>query len=211
MILRARDDLGLDLSRSVLVGDKMSDILAAQAAGIPTRIRLGAPDAAPTTAPTQWSVAPSLDDIRTRFFTCSRNVQAHTKPLMLASLLGAIGPRPLAWLTTLLVASVVGLGNPLDAHAQPWSGVISPPRAIDWSNAGVSGGIPNRTTICATLGPGVTATQINNAISAARPGRSSSSPPAPTIFPAASRSGARATSPCEVPGRTRRSCSSRAA
>jgi hypothetical protein len=45
------------------------------------------------------------------------------------------------------------------------SDVIDPSRAIDWSRAGVTGGIPNRTTICATLNPGAaTAVQINSAI-----------------------------------------------
>jgi D-glycero-D-manno-heptose 1,7-bisphosphate phosphatase len=34
MILRARDDLNLDLSRSMLIGDKLSDIIAAKNAGI---------------------------------------------------------------------------------------------------------------------------------------------------------------------------------
>src|SRR5437016_1964313 len=51
-------------------------------------------------------------------------------------------------------------------HAQPWSGIIAPSRAINWSNAGVTGGIQNRSTICATLSPGATATQINSAIAA---------------------------------------------
>src|SRR3989442_7783981 len=59
------------------------------------------------------------------------------------------------------------------AHAQLWSGVLDPSRAIDWTKAGVPGGIPNRTTICANLGtPGgnagttqnVTTDQINSAI-----------------------------------------------
>ena len=53
-------------------------------------------------------------------------------------------------------------GNPLPAD-----------RRVDWSQAGVPGGIPNRTTICATLGvagqsssyvQGVTSAQINSAI-----------------------------------------------
>lgn len=51
------------------------------------------------------------------------------------------------------------------ASAQLWSGVVAPTRAIDWSNAGVPGGIPNRTTICSTLDPGATLAQINSAIS----------------------------------------------
>lgn len=50
------------------------------------------------------------------------------------------------------------------SSAQVWSGVLSPSRAIDWSNAGVTGGIQNRTTICATLNPGSTVSQINSAI-----------------------------------------------
>jgi D-glycero-D-manno-heptose 1,7-bisphosphate phosphatase len=40
MILRARDDLSLDLSRSVLVGDKDSDIAAGRAAGVGYNIKL---------------------------------------------------------------------------------------------------------------------------------------------------------------------------
>src|SRR5580765_5214109 len=59
------------------------------------------------------------------------------------------------------------------ANAQDTS-IIAAQRKIDWSTAGVPGGIPLRTTICATLGtPGqastfvqsVTASQINSAIS----------------------------------------------
>src|SRR5262245_20038737 len=37
-------------------------------------------------------------------------------------------------------------------------------RTIDWSRAGVTGGIPNRAAICTTLSPGATAATINNAI-----------------------------------------------
>ncbi len=40
MILRAKDDLGLDLSQSVLVGDKDSDIDAGRAAGVGYNIKL---------------------------------------------------------------------------------------------------------------------------------------------------------------------------
>ena len=50
------------------------------------------------------------------------------------------------------------------AATYPWAGIISPSRAVDWSTAGVQGGIPNRTTICATLNPGATTAQINTAI-----------------------------------------------
>jgi len=40
MILRAKDDFGLDLSRSVLVGDKDSDVAAGRAAGVGFNIKL---------------------------------------------------------------------------------------------------------------------------------------------------------------------------
>jgi hypothetical protein len=50
------------------------------------------------------------------------------------------------------------------ASAQQWSGIIDSSRAIDWSNAGIPGGIPNRSTICSTLNPGATAAQIDSAI-----------------------------------------------
>jgi D-glycero-D-manno-heptose 1,7-bisphosphate phosphatase len=40
MLLAAARDLGLDLARSVLFGDRESDLIAARAAGIPARVRL---------------------------------------------------------------------------------------------------------------------------------------------------------------------------
>jgi len=52
----------------------------------------------------------------------------------------------------------------ISSYAQLWSGILAPSRAVDWSQVGIPGGIPNRTTICATLGPGVSAAQINAAI-----------------------------------------------
>src|SRR2546425_4735141 len=55
------------------------------------------------------------------------------------------------------------------AAAAPWSGILDPSRAIDWSHAGIPGGIPNRTTICASLDPGSTAAQIEAAIAACPP------------------------------------------
>jgi D-glycero-D-manno-heptose 1,7-bisphosphate phosphatase len=42
MLLRARDELGLDLARSILIGDKGSDIAAAKAAGVGLTVLLGA-------------------------------------------------------------------------------------------------------------------------------------------------------------------------
>jgi len=53
---------------------------------------------------------------------------------------------------------------PAAAQAQPWAGILDPARAIDWSKAGVRGGIPQRTTICSTLSPGASVSQINTAI-----------------------------------------------
>ncbi len=67
--------------------------------------------------------------------------------------------RRIPWLVGLLIVAA-----PIVAHAQPWSGILSPSRAVDWSNAGVPGGIPTRTTICSTLNPGATTAQIQSAI-----------------------------------------------
>src|SRR5438093_1419604 len=67
--------------------------------------------------------------------------------------------RTLAWLLTALVLVLHG-----SAFAQPWSGVLDPKRAIDWTAAGVVGGIPTRTTICSRLNPGASTAQINSAI-----------------------------------------------
>lgn len=56
------------------------------------------------------------------------------------------------------------------AQAQLWNGVIASSRAINWANVGPSGGIPNRTIVCATIAPEgssggyVTQTDINAAI-----------------------------------------------
>jgi hypothetical protein len=57
------------------------------------------------------------------------------------------------------------------ACAQLWSGILAPTRATGWSQAGVTGGIPSRTTICATLNPGVTVAQINSTIAACPSGQ----------------------------------------
>src|SRR3989442_1463642 len=59
----------------------------------------------------------------------------------------------------------------LGSYAQLWSGILDTSRAIDWNQAGVIGGIPNRTSICATLNPGATAAQINSAIAACPSGQ----------------------------------------
>jgi hypothetical protein len=63
------------------------------------------------------------------------------------------------------------LGGPLQASAQTIaSSLTGSNRATGWSGAGVSGGIPDRTTICATLEPGATSTRIGDAIAACRNG-----------------------------------------
>ena len=76
-------------------------------------------------------------------------------------ILGCLSKR--MWTTMLALGGLV-LSTPPLVSAQPWSGVLSASRAADWSVAGVAGGVPNRTTICATLNPGASASQINNAI-----------------------------------------------
>ena len=48
--------------------------------------------------------------------------------------------------------------------AQSAAGIVDPSRTIDWSQAGIVGGIQNRTNVCTTLSPGATAAQINSAI-----------------------------------------------
>src|SRR6267378_887526 len=55
------------------------------------------------------------------------------------------------------------------ATLEPWSGILDPSRAVDWSHSGIPGGIPNRTTICASLDPGSSAAQIDAAIAACPP------------------------------------------
>ena len=65
-------------------------------------------------------------------------------------------------LRSFLVVSACLLGAAPVAYAQQT--IVSPSRSIDWSTAGVPGGVPNRTTICASLTPGASAAQINSAI-----------------------------------------------
>ncbi len=64
---------------------------------------------------------------------------------------------------------------PLSVGAQGWSGILAPSRAIDWSKAGVVGGIPANRTQCVTsacrtvtsAGASSTAAQVQSAISSA--------------------------------------------
>lgn len=52
---------------------------------------------------------------------------------------------------SLLFSFIVLAFAPGVAHAQAWSGILGPTRAIDWSQAGIPGGIPSVTTICSTI------------------------------------------------------------
>jgi hypothetical protein len=56
-------------------------------------------------------------------------------------------------------------------QGQNANGIISPARSIDWSQAGIPEGIPNRTTICSTLNPGASVSQINSAIASCPSGQ----------------------------------------
>ena len=72
----------------------------------------------------------------------------------------------------ILLLSLTGAGR-----AQNWAGILANSRAIDWSGAGVVGGIPTRTTICSTINPyGTSGTPaspatINSAIAACPSGQ----------------------------------------
>src|SRR5215469_13745341 len=69
MLLRAQKELDLNLSSSVLIGDQASDMQAARAARIGTRIAL-CPEATEMAAlEHDCYIAPSLHDIRNRFFS----------------------------------------------------------------------------------------------------------------------------------------------
>src|SRR5262245_28702570 len=70
--------------------------------------------------------------------------------------------RLLCSLAVLALASMVGIAQ------QP---IVAPSRSINWQSAGVPGGIPARTTVCATLNPGATAVDINAAIAACPSGQ----------------------------------------
>ena len=71
--------------------------------------------------------------------------------------------------------AVLVLLSPTCLPAQAWSGIVSPSRAIDWSNAGVPGGVPSgswatcTTSACTLLNTpsNVTAANINAAIASA--------------------------------------------
>jgi hypothetical protein len=68
------------------------------------------------------------------------------------------------FLLSLVLLSAIAVSG----HAQGWSGILAPNRAIDWSGAGVTGGIPSNRTQCgSTIAPYTGApTTINNALAA---------------------------------------------
>jgi D-glycero-D-manno-heptose 1,7-bisphosphate phosphatase len=67
MLLRAQRELNLDFKRSVLLGDQMTDIAAAKAAGVGMSILLR-PGKGDSMAAEDCFVGHSLDEIRRRFF-----------------------------------------------------------------------------------------------------------------------------------------------
>lgn len=70
MLLRAQSDLNLDLGASLLIGDKLSDIQAGWAAGVGTQIWLSPQNS--NCEVNACHVSPSLDDIRSRFFSSAQ-------------------------------------------------------------------------------------------------------------------------------------------
>jgi len=52
----------------------------------------------------------------------------------------------------------------LPQYARAQQTIVAASRSVDWRNVGIAGGIPNRTSVCATFNPGATAAQINSAI-----------------------------------------------
>lgn len=69
MLLRAQSDLDLDFGSSILIGDKPSDIQAACAAGVGTRIFLTSERFKFPPQTISCHVSSSLDDIRSTFFS----------------------------------------------------------------------------------------------------------------------------------------------
>jgi hypothetical protein len=68
------------------------------------------------------------------------------------------------------VLSVLFSACSLYSHAQQWSPVLNSSQAINWSNSGV-GGIPARTTNCASLTSSASVSQINSALAACPSGQ----------------------------------------
>lgn len=64
MILRARDDFGLDLGSSILVGDRISDIEAARCAGVGASILVRPEGCEPPSDPAPTLIARDLGEVR---------------------------------------------------------------------------------------------------------------------------------------------------
>ena len=71
--------------------------------------------------------------------------------------------------TLALVSGLVLLGVAPSARAQQT--VVAASRSVDWRAVGIPGGIPSRTTVCTTLNPGASASQINSAIQSCASGQ----------------------------------------
>ena len=69
MFLRAQEDFDLDLAASILVGDKLSDIDAAEAAGVGLKILLLSGDAVAQMSAGRYHALDTLGDIRHSFFS----------------------------------------------------------------------------------------------------------------------------------------------
>ena len=106
----------------------------------------------------------SMDDGRPNFAAGSAVMTVRTREV------GKAWPvRSLGIVLALCMTLTVGGDLTVRAATDPWSGILDPSRAIDWSHAGIPGGIPNRAAICASLDPGSTAAQIDAAIAVCPP------------------------------------------
>lgn len=74
MLLRAQAELDLDLSASIFIGDKLTDMQAGQAAGVGTKILLSIDGTAWKERGTACYTAGSLDEIRKTFFSNTERV-----------------------------------------------------------------------------------------------------------------------------------------
>jgi D-glycero-D-manno-heptose 1,7-bisphosphate phosphatase len=81
MFRRAQSDLDLDLQSSILIGDKLSDIQAASAAGVGTQILLSAEETEGEARHTSCYVCASLDDVRRKFFSATEVSRKHDNVL----------------------------------------------------------------------------------------------------------------------------------
>lgn len=63
MLVRAAEEHGLDLSRSLMIGDRCSDIGAAATAGVPVRFFLTGTEAAPCPAEPEHTLIHSLNEV----------------------------------------------------------------------------------------------------------------------------------------------------